>query len=243
MEFSPPLQQGVLVRRYKRFLADIRLADSTVITVHCPNTGAMRGCSSAESPAALSYSANPRRKYPHTLEMVRENGVWVGVNTARANSIVSEAVLQGRIAQWQDVVHIQAEVRISAKTRLDLRLTHADSSTTMVEIKSCSLAENGVALFPDAVTARGAKHLQELTRFAAAGEKSTIFYLVQRQDASVFRPAEEIDAGYAARFAEALKSGVQALVYQVKISPVGIEVQRELPLAEQYASILQEGTL
>ncbi len=242
MNFSPPLEQGILLRRYKRFLADIRLADNTVITAHCPNTGAMRGCSSPESAAAFSYSANPRRKYPYTLEMVQEQGVWVGVNTARANSIVSEAVLQRRIGQWQDVNHIQTEVRISAETRLDLRLTHTDSSTTMVEIKSCSLAENGVALFPDAVTARGAKHLQELTRLAAAGEKSVIFYLVQRQDASVFRPAEEIDAVYTAHFIEALKSGVQALVYQVQISPAGIEIIRELPVAEEYAAIFRGGT-
>ncbi len=243
MEFSPPLAQGTLIRRYKRFLADICLADGTIITAHCPNTGAMRGCSSAGSPVAFSYSANPARKYPHTLEMVREHGVWVGVNTARTNTIVSEAILQGRIARWQDVTHIQAEVRISAGTRLDLRLIHADGTTTMVEIKSCSLAEDGVALFPDAVTVRGAKHLQELANLAAAAEKSAIFYLVQRQDASVFRVAEEIDARYAECFVAALKRGVQVVVCQARISPAGIEVIRELPVAGKYASILQDGTL
>ncbi len=234
MFFSPPFSQGILIRRYKRFLADIRLEDGSVITVHCPNTGAMRGCSTPESPAAFSVAANPKRKYPHTLEMVCENGVWVGVNTIRCNKIVSEAITGGKIAQWQDVEDIQTEVRISPQTRLDLCLTHSDGSTTMVEIKSCSLAENGCALFPDAVTARGTKHLRELTALAAAGEKSAIFYLVQRQDASVFRPAREIDADYAHAFIAAQRTGVQVLVYQADVSPEKIEISRQLPLTAEY---------
>lgn len=230
MNFDPPLITGQLIRRYKRFLADIRFPDGTTITAHCPNTGAMLGCSTPGSPAALSISDNPKRKYRHTLEMVRENGGWVGVNTARTNGIVAEAITKGNISQWQDVEKIEREVKISARTRLDLRLHHQDGSTTMVEIKSCSLARENVAIFPDAVTVRGTKHLHELTDIAAAGEKSAIFYLVQRGDAESFRPAVEIDPDYAAAFSRARKAGVQALIYQVAISPAAIEVIRELPL-------------
>ncbi len=241
MFFSPFLEQGILLKRYKRFLADIRRADGSLLTVHCPNTGAMRRCSSAGSLAAFSLAVNPGRKYPHTLEMVQDNGVWVGVNTSRTNSIVREAIVQGKIRQWQDVDHIQGEVRISSKTRLDFCLTHRDSTTTMVEVKSCSLAENNLALFPDTVTVRGTKHLDELTTLAGSGQKSAIFYLVQRQDAQAFRPAAEIDTRYAQSFIKAVNAGVQALVYQVEISPAGIEVVRELPFAGEYASIVRGG--
>ena len=231
MKFDPPLLNGLLLRRYKRFLADIRLADGSEITVHCPNTGAMRGCSAPGSPAAISEAKNPRRKYHHTLEMVKMNGGWIGVNTALTNKLVMEAVAAGKVSQWQDVEKMKAEVTISKETRLDLQLFHQDGSNTLVEIKNCSLAEEGCAMFPDAVTVRGTKHLRTLQTLAAAGRKAAMLLLVQRMDADRFRPAWEIDPTYAAAFAEAQAAGVTILVYQAEVNPEGIEVVHQLPLA------------
>ena len=230
MKFTEPLTIGILEKRYKRFLADVILPDGNRITAHCPNTGTMKGCSTPGSRVALSKSDNPKRKYAYTFEMIEEANGWVGVNTARTNKLVAEAIEKKLIDQWQDVESLRAEVKISPQTRLDLQLTHSDKSTTLVEIKNCSLAEIGCAKFPDAVTARGTKHLNELKAIAENGQKAAIFYLVQRMDADCFRPAKEIDPLYADTFLDAQQAGVGILIYQARVTLKGIEVVRQLPL-------------
>lgn len=228
MEFTTPLIFGKLIKRYKRFLADITLDDGSLITAHCPNTGTMLTCSTPGSPVALSISDNPKRKYLHTLEMIMVDDTWVGVNTAKTNGLVKEAIEKGFISEFRNVEKIKTEVKVSDHSRLDLQLFHGEDCT-FVEIKNCSLAENRCAMFPDAVTTRGTKHLKELTQLVETGNKGCIFYLVQRLDADRFEPAKNIDPTYAQALIKAYESGVTVLVYQAGVTPKGIEVQRSLP--------------
>lgn len=229
MKFTTPLIQGHLIKRYKRFLADIELISGEIITAHCPNTGTMLSCSKPGSAVALSVSDNPKRKYPHTLEMVRDNSTWVGVNTARTNGVVAEAILDGRIVEFGRVETLKREVKTSDHTRLDLQVFSPEKET-YVEVKNCSLAENRCAMFPDAVTTRGTKHLMELIRLNSEGKRSCIFFLIQRMDADRFSPASHIDEVYANTLREAEDKGVMVLAYQARVTPEAIEVVGSLPL-------------
>jgi sugar fermentation stimulation protein A len=200
------------------------------MTVHCPNTGTMLSCSAPNSRVCLSRSDNPQRKYPYTLEMVKDRSTWVGVNTARTNKLVVEAFEKGQITEFPDFDTIKTEVKTSDHTRLDLQVNQGEKAT-FIEVKNCSLAIDGCAMFPDAVTARGAKHLHELTRLTAEGHRACIFFLVQRMDAERFAPATHIDAIYGDVLRQAAAAGVMVLVYQAEVSPQGIDVVRPLPFS------------
>ena len=228
MHFTPPLIHGKLIKRYKRFLADVQLASGEITTVHCPNTGTMLSCSTPGSAVCLSLSDNPKRKYPHTLEMVQDNKTWVGVNTSRTNKLVIEALEKGQILEFTDIDSIKAEVKTSKESRLDLLIKQHGQNSYM-EIKNCSLAVDGCAMFPDAVTTRGTKHLKELIRLKDEGFETCIFFLVQRTDADRFAPAAHIDQVYAKTIEQAAAAGVRILVYQAEVNPTGIEVVRALP--------------
>ena len=228
MQFTSPLVQGTLIKRYKRFLADVRMASGEVITVHCPNTGTMLSCSAPESLVCLSRSDNPKRKYPYTLEMVKVKSTWVGVNTARTNTLVVEGIEKGQICEFRNFSTIKAEVRTSDHTRLDLQVNQG-SICTYVEIKNCSLAVDRCAMFPDAITTRGTRHLHELTRLTSEGGRACIFFLVQRMDADRFLPASHIDSIYGEALLKAAEAGVMILVYQAEVSPLGIDIIRPLP--------------
>jgi len=228
MFFNPPLSTGTFIQRYKRFLVDVKLADNSILTIHCPNTGSMRSCSTPGSLVAFSKSDNKNRKYPHTLEMVQDNGTWVGVNTARTNSLVAEAIEHGTIREFADVHDIKREITVAKGSRLDLAVSHADQKT-YTEIKNCSLVEGGCAMFPDAVTVRGTKHLRELITLVGKGKSACIFFLVQRKDAVRFAPADHIDPIYGDTLREAAATGVMVLAYQAEVSPTGIHVARRLP--------------
>ncbi|SHO51983.1 DNA/RNA nuclease SfsA [Desulfopila aestuarii] len=228
MFFNPPLATATLVQRYKRFLVDVKLSDGQILTIHCPNTGSMRSCSTPGSLVAFSHSDNPGRKYPHTLEMVQDRDTWVGVNTSRTNSLVAEAVEMGRIPEFQYVDHIKREVTVAKGSRLDLAISRGEE-TTYVEVKNCSLVEKGIAMFPDAVTSRGTKHLHELMTLANNGHGACIFFLVQRLDAKSFAPAKHIDLLYSETLKEAAAKGVSVLAYQAEVSLTGIEVVKRLP--------------
>jgi len=230
MKFNPPLQSATLLKRYKRFLADVKLEDGRETTVHCPNSGSMRGCSTPGSQVFLSRSENPKRKYPHTLEMVLNGTTWIGVNTMRTNALVAEAIAAGRITEFQNMDSVQSEIKTSASTRLDLLLTK-DARAIYMEIKSCSLAENGWAMFPDAVTTRGTKHLHELADLVARGNEGVIFFCVQRLDADQFRPAARTDPVYAETLSQVHRQGVQILVYQAEITPQEMHIIRPLPFS------------
>lgn len=228
MQFKEPLVQATLIKRYKRFLVDVKMDNDEIITAHCPNTGTMLSCSTPGSRVCLSRSANPKRKYPHTLEMVKIDSTWIGVNTARTNRLVEEAITNEQIAEFQDVQKVKREIRTSEHTRLDLQVIQANDST-LIEVKNCSLAVDGCAMFPDAVTARGTKHLRELIRLTAKGLRSCIFFLVQRMDADRFSPAAHIDPLYSDTLLQAAEAGVLLLVYQAEVSPEDIKIVGSLP--------------
>lgn len=230
MRFNPSLKTATLLKRYKRFLADVRLDDGQLATAHCPNTGSMHTCSSPGCRVGLSWSDSPRRKYNYTLEMVYENQGWIGVNTARTNALVIEAIKNGTVKELRDHTRIQKEVRTSSHCRLDLAVYH-DASPTFVEIKSCTYVEHEVAMFPDAITERGVKHLRELSGLVRQGHRAAVFFLVQRSDATFFRPAAAIDPLYAKTLKEAYEEGVAILVYQADISPEGLVVNQPLPFS------------
>ncbi|MCL7486894.1 MAG: DNA/RNA nuclease SfsA [Desulfobulbaceae bacterium] len=229
MQIPEPKQQGYLVKRYQRFLADIRLLDHTTVTVHCPNSGAMKGCSTPGSEVVISRSPNPKRKYPWTLEMVRENNCWIGVNTSLTNKLVREGLESGIIDDFGPIDTIQAEVKVADKSRLDF-LVHAGGSKWYIEVKNCSLVENGVALFPDAVTSRGTRHLRELERLRLEGVDTAVIFCVQRADAARFMPARSIDPEYADTLYRVHDNGVRALAYLADVSPDGVTIVRKIPV-------------
>lgn len=224
----PPTRSGLLLRRYKRFLADILLDDHQTLTVHCPNSGAMRGCSQPGSPVCISHADNPKRKYGWTLEMVQAQGVWIGVHTGRTNSLVREGLENGTIGEFGPIQTITPEVAVSEKSRLDF-LLETGQGPIYLEVKNCSLAENGVALFPDAITARGTKHLHELVRLAEAGFGAAVLFCVQRSDAASCKPAAAIDPVYAETAVWAQTRGVRFLAYRAEVRPQAIALTEKIP--------------
>ena len=229
MQFKQDLQPGILIKRYKRFLADIELTDKKVITVHCPNSGSMLGCSEPGSPVMISRSANPGRKYPHTLEMVRVGSVWVGVNTSLTNKLVREALEKKVVKEFGTLDSITQEVKTSANTRLDFLLERKGIRIYM-EVKNCSLSENRAAMFPDAVTLRGTKHLHELATLKQLGHVAAVFFCVQRGDVDYFIPAAHIDPVYAETLVKVAAEGVKVLAYQADVNPGEVTIVRKLPV-------------
>lgn len=231
MRFTSPLIEGTLIRRYQRFLADVELADGTVVTAHTANTGSMLGVCDTGCRVWLSDSGNPRRKYPHSWELIEVRpGTLVGINTARANSLVREAIESGVVAELQGYDSHRGEVRYGGEgSRIDLML-EGSPGRCYVEVKNVTLVEDGVALFPDAVTARGTKHLRELARAAAAGDRAIIFFCIQRGDAREFRPADAIDPVYGETLRSAICQGVEALAYSATVTAAGAELTRPLPV-------------
>jgi sugar fermentation stimulation protein A len=229
MDFPVPLRPATLIRRYKRFLADIRLPDNTELTVHCPNSGSMKSCCAPGSPVYYSTSANPARKYPQTLELVYSGSAWVGINTARTNGIVAEGLENGSIKELSPIDSLVREVKTSPDCRLDL-LAESGGRQSFIEVKNCTYVNHGCALFPDAVTARGTKHLLELARLVREGRRGVIVWLVQRLDADRFAPAASIDPRYAETLAAVSRQGVEMLAYQAAVRPESIDIVRSLPI-------------
>ncbi|MGE0761973.1 MAG: DNA/RNA nuclease SfsA [Bdellovibrionales bacterium] len=245
MNFAEPLQQGRFKRRYKRFFAEIEFGGKT-ITAHVPNTGSLRGCLNEGAPCLFSTSKDPARKLPHTLQMVQDEGTWVGVNTNLANDLAWEAWQNGDIPGWKKFDGGQREVKIHAKTRLDLALwkSTADLPATtkltpahlsknkfyFIEVKNVTMASAGLAMFPDSVTERGQKHLKELMELAHSGHKAEIFFLVQRGDCQAFAPADAIDPVYGKLLRQAIKNGVKISAYPCELNATGAKLKAR-PLA------------
>lgn len=227
MNFKNELIPATLLKRYKRFLADVIFDSGEQTTVYCPNTGSMKSCSQPGSRVYLSRSHRPGRKYPLTLELVESDGTWVGVNTGLTNTIVAEAIEGGMVPEIGDVELLRREVKVSTSSRLDL-LVEGRRGKTYIEVKNCTLVEEGVAMFPDAVTARGTKHLLELIDLYRQGHRAVIFYLVQREDGRLFRPAALIDPRYAEALRLAAREGVEVLAYTATVSPAGVRTAASL---------------
>lgn len=232
MRFIKTLEQGILLRRYKRFLADIETAAGQVLTVHCPNTGSMKNCLAPGAPAWYSNSGNPKRKYPHTWEIATTPaGHLAGINTARANGLVREAIEAGRIACVADCDLLQAEVVYgSERSRIDFIATHGDQQT-FIEVKSVTLCEQqNVGFFPDSISVRGTKHLRELARLARSGKRALLVYCVQHSGIESVAPARHIDTLYAQAYDEAVQAGVEVAALGATLSADHITLDRILPL-------------
>jgi len=225
----PPLVRGTLVKRYKRFLADVILENGMTVTAHCPNTGSMTDCCEPGRPVYLSVHDNPKRKYPHTWELIRMPDSLVGVNTLVPNRLVKQAVRTGQVAELAGYAEVRSEVRMGARSRVDLMLQDDKRGTCHVEIKNCTMVRNGRAYFPDAVTTRGLKHLHELAARVSKRNRSVMFYLIQRMDAEAFRPADHIDPAYGKALRQAVAQGVEILAYDVHIDLRGIRLNRRRP--------------
>jgi sugar fermentation stimulation protein A len=229
VRFKSPLVPGVLIRRYKRFLADIRLADGSLVTAHCPNSGSMKGCDLPGREVLISETENPRRKTRYTWELIRLPSTWVGINTLTANRLVAEAAHRKIIPELEPFDELFREVALE-HSRIDFCLVQDDMSL-FVEVKNVTLVEDGTALFPDAPTARGRKHLQTLIAAINRGHRSTMFYVVQREDAECFAPASHIDLAYAQALRLARQAGMQIIVYGAKVSPEEICLDSPLPVS------------
>lgn len=234
VDFDPPLVAGRLVRRYKRFLADVVLADGTAVTAHCPNTGAMLGCDRPDAPVWLRPSAGPRRKLPFTWELVEVgDGTLVGINTHRANSLVGEALEAGRIPALAGYPARRPEVRYGREgSRIDFLLQDPGGAPDCyLEVKNVTAAvTDGVALFPDAVTARGTRHLRELAGEVGAGRRAMVLFCVQRGDVTEVRPADAIDPAYGAALREAAAAGVEVAAWRAAITVAGAALDTPLPV-------------
>lgn len=231
MRYPAGTTWGILLRRYQRFLADVTLPGGEVVVAHVPNPGAMRGCAAPGSPCLLSPAPGAHRKLAWTLEVVVEEGIPVGVNTNRANGLVAEALRSGVLAvpglagAWQ----VRGEVRLGTHSRVDFCLDDG-GGPFWVEVKSVSWAVGGVGCFPDAVTARGARHMAELAARVHLGDRAVVVFLLQRGDATAVRAAVEIDPAYASALGAARGAGVQVLAVQVAIAPHAIVPWRMVPV-------------
>ncbi len=225
----PQLTKGTLISRYKRFMADVELENGHVITVHCPNSGRMLGCSEPGRTVFLSQSDNINRKFPYTWEIIHMPGSLVVVNTLRANQAAKAAIKRGLIPELTGYSAIRSEVRIGEHSRIDLLLERAHGRSTLVEVKSATYAVDGRVMFPDAVTARGLKHLKELQRSLTRGYRCAMFFLVQRMDAHFFTPADHIDTAYAQGLHMARSKGVEVIVYGTEITHEGLSLGTKIP--------------
>jgi len=213
----PKLVPGTLVKRYQRFLADVELTDGRVVTAHCPNSGSMEACCEPGRPVYLSFHDNPKRKTKYTWELIEMPTSLVGVNTLVPNRLVAESIEAGMVGDLNGYDHIAREVKTPYHSRIDILLSNSDTDGCFVEIKNCTLVKDGMAFFPDAVTARGLKHLVELRTLVSQGFRCVMFYVIQRMDAKMFRPADHIDPEYGKELRQAVEHGVEVMVYDTRI--------------------------
>lgn len=239
MNFAQPLISGKLIKRYKRFFADIEV-DGKIIIAHVPNTGSLKGCLSEGQECLFSHANDPARKLQYTLQMIQAGNSWVGVNTGLANDLVAEAFQSGQVNGWKKYDAFIREFKINVKSRLDLALwkstpelpagTKWNASLMkknrfhFVEVKNVTMAQGQMAMFPDAVTERGQKHLEELIDLQTAGHKAEILFLVQRTDCKLFAPADSIDPAYGHILRKAIKAGVKVSAYPCELNATGIKM-------------------
>lgn len=229
MRFARPLVRGTLVRRYKRFLADVMLEDGTAVTAHCANPGAMLGLVAAGTTVWLEPTDAPGRKLGHSWRLVELPGAFVGIDASLPNRLVAEALAAGNIPALAEYRDVRPEVRYATRSRVDFLLTASGRPDLYLEVKNVHLSRSeGLAEFPDSVTARGARHLDDLATMVAAGHRAMMLYLVQRTDCTRFRVSGDLDPAYAQAFARAHAGGVEAIAHAARIAPDGVWLDREI---------------
>lgn len=227
MKFTTKLTKARLIRRYKRFLADVELADGSVVVAHCANSGSMLGCQPEGATVWLSENTNPKAKLDWRWEMVEVDGALVGINTSHPNKLVEEAILDGSINELSGYERLRREVKYGTNSRIDILLDKP--GLAYVEVKNVTLRQGGEARFPDAVTSRGAKHLRELMDMVGQGHRAVMLYLVQREDCGLFRPAFDIDPAYGEGLIEARNAGVEILCYRCRMAVDELRVDQAIP--------------
>jgi len=232
MRFEGPWLDGRLVRRYRRFLADVRLDHGVTITAHTPNTGSLKGCAEPGLRVWVRDTGDRKRKYRYSWERVEvASGVLVGIHTGHSNRLVRETVEAGKVPSLRGYRRIRGEVRYGReRSRIDLLLEDDDRPPCFVEVKNVTLVEGGVARFPDAVSVRGQKHLRELLAVVRQGGRGVLFFCIQRADAREFRPADDIDPDYGRLLRQALAGGVEALAWRARVSVDEIVLDRPVPV-------------
>lgn len=228
MHFSKPLVEGILLKRYKRFLSDIKLSNGEIIIAHCTNSGSMKSCLEENARVYISPVDDPNRKTKFTWEMIEINNSWVGINTANPNQIAFESVQKNLIPELSGYDIVKREVKFG-DSRFDIMAENANE-ICFVEVKNVTYKNGDYALFPDAITSRGLKHLNTLREVKAAGYRAVMLYVIQRVDVKIFGPAADIDIEYTKGLKEAMNAGVEILAYQVKVSPEEIQIFRKLPV-------------
>lgn len=231
MEITQPVAIGRFQRRYKRFLTDVEMEDGEVVVAHCPNTGSMKGCLEEGARVVLRDSQDPKRKLRYTFQTIEVNGGWVNVDTGLPNALAHEAIEAGLIEELAGYAEARREVKYGSNSRIDVLLTAEDGARCYVEVKNTTLAEGDVALFPDAVTARGLKHLEELAQVVADGHRGVMLFCVSRSDVARFAPADEIDPKYGAKLREVAAAGVEVLAYSTEVAPDRFELGKRLEVS------------
>lgn len=227
MEFNNPLIHGHLIKRYKRFLADIKLDNGDIITAHCTNSGSMKSCLEDNAEVYLSPVNDPKRKTKFTWEMIKIGGDWVGINTGNPNKLAFEAVKNGQIDKLRGYTEVQREVKFD-DSRFDV-MAKNETETCFIEVKNVTYKEGNYALFPDAITSRGKKHLETLVKVKEHGMRAVMLYIIQRMDVEIFSTAKNIDPEYAKTLKKAYSKGVEIIPLQVKVTPESILFVKELP--------------
>ncbi len=226
----PKLTPGILLRRYNRFLADILLPEDRSVIAHCPNSGSMKSCCEPGRTVYLSKSDNPKRKLAFTWELISMPTSLVGVNTLTPNRLIKHCLEQGSIEAFSDYTIVRPEVKLNPGTRIDFAITGSDRKQCFIEVKNCTLIDHGIAYFPDAITERGKKHLIHLQEQVASGNRAAMIFLVQRCDATEFRPADHIDPQYGIELRKAFKSGVEMYCFDTEITLESIRLRNLLPI-------------
>jgi sugar fermentation stimulation protein A len=232
VNYNSPLIEGRLIKRYKRFLADVKLESGEIITAHCANTGAMTGCQPAGARVWLSRSENPKRKYPHSWELVElDGGAMARINTGLTNKVALEAVTKGSVAELTGYAHCHTEVVYGNEgSRVDLML-ESGSARCFIEVKHVTLKmDNDLGAFPDAVSLRGQKHLRELIKQVESGQRAVMLFIIMRDDVTAFSPADQIDRAYGSLLREAAHRGVELLAYRTHITREQIRLSDSLPV-------------
>ncbi|MEZ5973505.1 MAG: DNA/RNA nuclease SfsA [Planctomycetota bacterium] len=228
MQIENPIVTGRLIKRYKRFLADVELSDGSVLTAHCPNTGSLKGCLEQGSEVVLRDSCNPERKLQYTLQTIRVGETWVNVDTGLPEGLALEAVRAGRIPSLAGYPVVRTQVKYGKNSRIDLYLECPERGRCYVEVKNTTLTEGSRGLFPDAVTERGRKHLLELADVVAEGHRGVMLFVVSRGDVTQFAPADAIDPEYGQTLREVAGRGVEILAYSTEVLPDRFELGHPL---------------
>jgi sugar fermentation stimulation protein A len=230
VRFEQPLIEGTLVRRYKRFLADVKLTNGQEVTVHCANPGSMTGCSEPGSKVLVSMALDPRRKFKHQLEIIYAGRIPVGIHTGRPNAVVAEAIGKGLIPELAGYSTLRREVLFGRDRRIDILLAGNGLRSCYVDVKGVSLANDEVAMFPDVVTENGEEQMSELVDIVREGRRAMVFFLAQRADVARFKISDSADPEYSQAIRDAVARGVELVCYRAKVTRRGIEIDRQVPV-------------